>query len=146
MSGYIKTYTRNSYSRGAMRKRDMFLEGFSAPKCIICGNSIERNIRRNGSPEAIGKWIKRKTCGLYWDEKENGYKKTPCLCEYIKGSGNPNYKGICDISCIDCGKKNLAYVKADKVKTKRCWDCRILYMSSEADYYTHLTQPTKDYV
>jgi hypothetical protein len=107
-TGYYNSYTKSNYSRGAMRNRDTIFEGLKAPNCIICSKTLERKQYQNGTVEDIKKFLNRKTCGKYYDNKTNVYRMTKCMSEYFKGKNNPNWKGGFP-KCIECGNDTAWY-------------------------------------
>lgn len=127
MKSYINSnYTHNKYhSRGAGRTRDTIFEGIVAPVCVICGCDIKRRIETNGRPTRLKIWLNRKTCG-----RESG-----CYYLYIRGEGNPNYKGLMP-SCVDCGTR-VSYTTHERQVNgdihKRCRTC--WYKNNKENYW-----------
>lgn len=112
--GYKIDYTRKNYSRGKMQLRDFVYEGIIAPKCRICGVSIERPYGKNNRPLRIRDWLKRKHCSKN--------------CE-LKWRHDTMNKGIAEkLKCEDCGKQLYYYShKLEKIRKNKCRNCYLKF-------------------
>lgn len=122
MRKYWKRYSRKAYpSRGCVKYRDFIWEGLHSGECVICGASLIRKKYNNGVTEAWGRFLKRKTCGNYYDENGNS-QLTDCLRAWRAiPENNGHFKGIMP-KCIDCGKK-ISYTMGGKaIRCKKCFD------------------------
>ena len=124
MSGYFKTYTKSAYSsRGAMRTRDLIYEGVIARNCKICGKRLIRKVGRSGRPENLNNFFERKSCGNYWDEQDNRYRKSICLRKSLRAEENPKWRGGLPI-CQICKKRTKWYRNIKKNNPQRyCKEC-----------------------
>jgi len=122
-TGYKNTYTRSSYSRGAMRTREKIWEGLKGRSCEICGKPLERKYTLHGI-ENIYRFLTRKTCGRIFDDKLGKYVNGECMKKYREiPENNPRYKGLMHRRCKICGKQGLSYVCTDEKLPELCIKC-----------------------
>lgn len=123
-TGYKNKFTRKFYSRGAMQRRDRLAEKIDAQDCEICCTPLKRKIRLNGSIETISAFVRRRTCGMVWSEKENKLIPGKCMKEWRKiPTNNGMYKGVMHRACTICGKDGLSYASHGNypIKCKGCY-------------------------
>lgn len=140
--GYLTSYTKSAYSRGAMRMRDAVYEAIIARACATCGNTLTRKVSRSGVPESLQRFRSRKTCGNVWNEKENKYMRSNCYNRSIDGEGNPKWRGGLPI-CKDCGIKTSWYKtkKSPQNYCKKCFNKRLVIIAKENGIKRRGTQP-----
>lgn len=120
----MTNYSRKMYSgRGLRKNRDIVLEDFGSKACEICEITLERKSYPGGRLEALRAFLKRRTCGKYFDEK-GMLQRTECLKKWMSiPENNGHYKGIMP-KCKDCGKRVAYPDYVEKLKpAERCVKC-----------------------
>ena len=97
-----------------LEKRDPVTEFLIAPRCQVCGKSMERLVFSSGAVEARTVWKRRKTCSSGEGRKQSRCRKK--LGATISFRGKTRY--------CECGKK-LRYQTLKRNPTGLCYPCYV---------------------